>query len=408
MRSNRKRFALFGVLTVMASMFVPSQSASANHNATLEIQVGAFLEGAPAESMKFFPDDLTVHKGDTLKFVGEFHTATMLPTSVTDLDAWVADNATDLGDPYHLIQNNPDNTPLPWKLAGDDPFFPRADCGSPDNPCSYDGGSVQDSGLLFNYATFPDPQGPPVFTGFNVTVDANPGDVFWVFCRVHPHMAMMVTVAGPQDDSTSQEDIDAAAADTIEEDSAAASALHSSLLNMRESRPGPRGSRVWQAYAGFDTEDFSLFGMYPRRLKIRKGDRVEWHFDELDHETHTVTHPVRKALRVVNSEPILCDPNGDDESGGETPADFSEGFPPACPEGSAMEVIISTRFALESGDGVVRGQRDFENSGVGGVLGGSPARGFASYRLRFAKPARKAYRYLCMIHPFMRGRVKVR
>jgi plastocyanin len=405
--SKRSKFAALTAAALVSSLLFPASTATANHAATLEVTVGAFHRGVPAESERFFPEEMTVHRGDTLEFVGEFHTATMLPASVgdteADLDAWIADNAGEIGDPWHFITNNPDYSPGPFKING---FTANPDCGMPNDRCSYTGGSVLDSGVLFNYSDFS--TNPPTINGFNVTVDANPGDSFWVFCRVHgAEMHLKVTVVADNAASTTQQQIDDYKETTLAADRAAAMDLHRDLLTRRESTRRPNGTRVWQAWAGFDTEDFSLFAMYPRQLNVRRGDRVNWNFDQLHHETHTVTQPRQRALRVLNNEPIFCDPNGDDTSGGETPADFSQGFPPSCPQGSELEFIITETFLLPQGDGTVRRHRDFENSGVRGQLGDPPAPGFAPYTLKFAKRSRKAYKYTCLIHPFMRGRVRV-
>lgn len=405
--SKRSKFAALTAAALVSSLLIPAQPATANHNATLDIDVGADLEGAPGVSMKFLPEEITVHRGDTLKFDGFDHTATMLPASVgdseADAEAWIADNAGEIGDPYHFIHNNPDYSPGPWKADG---VLRNPDCGDPDDRCSYTGADVVDSGFLANYVEFPQ-NGPPVFNGFNVTVDANPGDSFWVFCRVHPHMLMKVTVVTPSTASSTQEQIDASRDATVAADSAAARDLHRDLLTRRESTRRSNGTRVWKAWSGFDTEDFSLYAMYPRQLNLKRGDRVRWEFNQLHHETHTVTHPPKRGLRIANNEPVLCDPNGDGTAGGETPADFSQGFPPTCPAGSELEFIITETFALQQGDQVVRSHRDFANSGIRGQLADPPASGLNPYTLRFAKRSRKAYKYICLIHPFMRGRIKV-
>jgi plastocyanin len=384
----------------MAAVLVPSSSAVANHDATLTVQVGQYLGDLPAESMRFFPDEMTVHKGDTLKFMGEFHTATLLPTSVEDVEAWAAENASGPEDPYAFIKNNPDNAQFPLKLLGDNPFAPPNDCGSASEPCTYSGDSVLDSGVLFAYADPPaDENSPPTPTGFSVTVDANPGDVFWVICRIHPNMVMKVTVAANNVTTTTQEDIDEYTEETVDQDSAEAATLHESLSTTQASHM-EGGKRVWEAYSGYDTEDFSLLAMYPQRLNVRKGDKVEWQFN-LHHEAHTVTFSGKKARRLAfGGFAEVCDPNGDDETGGETPV---TSFPPMCSEG-VHESLVGGRMVGQVGDGIVRGARDLENSGVRGMgLSTDP------YMLEFAKrTTRKGLMYLCTIHPFMKGRVRVR
>lgn len=393
-----KTWSALASIIVMAAVLVPANNAVANHNATLTVPVGQYMETVPGESMRFFPDEMTVHRGDTLKFMGEFHTATVLPTSVDDPEAWAEQEAATPDDPYAFLKSNPDNSAFPLKLLGDNPFNPRTDCGSSDNPCAYDGQSVVDSGVLFSYAEFPE-DGPPTFTGFSVTIDENQGEVIWVICRIHPDMVMKVTVVANNEDTTTQADIDSYTADTMADDQAEAETLHESLSTTHASHIED-GKRVWEAYSGYDTEDFSLLAMYPRKLNIRRGDRVEWQFN-LTHEAHTVTLSNKKAKRLARrSFAEVCDPNGDDESGGETPP---TSFPPDCDPG-VHESLVGGRMINPIGDGVVRSGRDLENSGVRGMgLSTDP------YQARFVKKTTdKGLMYLCAIHPFMRGRVSVK
>jgi plastocyanin len=403
---KRSKLAALAAAALVSSLLLPAMPATANHAATLEVTVGKFHRRVPAESHRFFPAEMTVHRGDSLEFVGEFHTATLMPASVgdseADADAWIADNAGDIGDPWHFINNNPDYAPAPYKVNG---FTRNPDCGDANDRCSYTGSSVVDSGVLFTYSDFS--TNPPTINGFNVVVDANVGDSFWVFCRVHPHMRMKVTVVADTAASTTQQEINDYTETTMAADRDAAMDLHSDLLARHESTRRPNGTRVWKAWAGYDTEDFSLFAMYPRRLNIKRGDRVRWRFSQLHHETHTVTHPTKRGLRVSNNEPLLCDPNGDDTAGGETQPDFSQGFPPTCPQGSELEFGITENFALQQGNQSVRRHSDFESSGLRGQLADPPAAGFDSYSLKFVKPSSKAYKYICMLHFNMRGRIKV-
>jgi plastocyanin len=391
---------------LVGALILPGGAASANHEATLKIQVGAYLNSAPAETMRFYPGELNVHQGDTLNFYGEFHTATMIPSSYATPAEWKAAKATNPGDEWHGIVDNPDNVAIPWKLLGDNLFSPRADCGSAEDPCEYTGSTELDSGLLLSYLQFTDPDQPPANPGFSVTIDAAAGTSFWVVCRIHPNMTMKVNVVDDAAASHSQEEIDAAKAASIDTDDSAAGALHEQLQTMKESTRLPNGKREWKAYAGYDTANFALFDLYPSRLKLRKGDKVRYEFAQLYHESHTATHPTSHVLENPFEAP-LCDPNGDDESGGETLANFNGPFP-SCSEGQAFELALPAANFTESGDGVVTGLSDLENSGVGGQLGGSPGRGMDPYVLSFTKPSKKLYRFVCYIHPDMRNAVKVK
>jgi len=399
------KFAALVSASLVAAMLIPSTTASANHNANLDIQAGEYLfetKVASGESMRFFPADLTVHKGDTLTFRGDFHTALFLPTSATDADAWIAENATAPDDPYSFIKGNPDNQTYPLKLWGDNPFTP-APCGSEDAPCAYGGDEVIDSGLLFNYYDFSGgPDVPPVNNGFTVTVDANPGDVFWVICGVHPKMRMRVVVVGPNEDSTTQESIDTYTTTTVNEDRRAATELHESMSSSHPSQMVD-GKKVWTAFAGYDAEDFSLFGMYPKKINVKRGQSVEWRFASLNFEVHTATLANKKARRLGHrGQPILCDPNGDGESGGETMPP-PEAFPPQCSEGAAEQVLAAQMLSVV-GDGTFKNVKDLENSGVRGAM--TPTRD--PYVLKIGARSGSTYTYLCAIHPFMIGKIRVK
>ena len=59
---------------------------------------------------------------------------------------------------------------------------------------------------------------------------------------------------------------------------------------------------------------------------------------------------------------------------------------------------------LPQGNGTVTRRKDLESSGVLG----SNVPGPAAYDLTFARRLDGPYKYLCLIHPFMRGRVLVK
>ncbi len=75
---RRSTLGFGGVIALVAAMVLPATTAGAQ--TTYDVSVGQFLEGAPAESMRFLPYDIDVHQGDTLHFASlSFHTATLLP-----------------------------------------------------------------------------------------------------------------------------------------------------------------------------------------------------------------------------------------------------------------------------------------------------------------------------------------
>jgi len=119
--------------------------------------------------------------------------------------------------------------------------------------------------------------------------------------------------------ATTQAEIDTYARQKVNHDARAASRLHRSLLATSST---PTGGVV-QAYAGYDGPHCALDFFYPSKIVLRKGQRVQWHFDKLAFEDHTVTFPGKKALRIaINSGVPVCDPDGDAGTIPDQPADI--------------------------------------------------------------------------------------
>lgn len=363
------------------------------------VEVGGEVEGAPGESMRFFPSSISVHDGDTITFVGGFHTATLLPSDTgagrparTDVQGWIDANASGIGEPYNFITLDPDDGPGALKANNAAAFGPGI-CGTPTAPCTFDGGEVVNSGVLFF-----SPE------GFTTEVSGDAGDVFWAICLVHPHMRMKITIVADDAAATTQEGIDSAKATTLAADSDLAQAVHSRLSTRQSKHKLANGTVVWDAWAGYDTHHVTLFGMYPKRLSLRKGDRVRWHFSQLVNEFHTVTFPLAQGLEIANEAFVPgCDPDGDSGTSPDTPP--TSEAPPFCDDPTQLEFDIPSEFALPSGNGRVTSQTDFENSAARGANVTSNA----AYDLRFPQPSGKTpYKYLCLVHPGMRGKVFVK
>lgn len=398
-----KRLRALGALLALVAVGLAPLTARANHQGTVEVEVGGFFDTAPGESMRFLAPTLRVHKGDTVKFnIPSFHTATLLPAN-TDVHAWVADNVTGVGKPYSLLTTDPDDTALDpggsspdrESLKGNNQaLLPSSfTCGDP-NPCPYDGSSVVNSGAPFG----------PGFS-FSALIDADAGDTVWVICLVHPHMRLRIKVVDDLDPTTSQADIDAYRDATLAADGEEAAALHEKLSDRQTKHKTATGKTVWDAHVGYDTHTLTLYAMYPRKLKIRRNQNVRFHFAQLVYEDHTASFPTSKALPIANdSFQPSCDPDGDGGAGPDTPPDappplFCSGGP------SQLEFDVQPRFAYEQGNGVFR-RSDYENSGV---LGASAAVSNAPWDLRFSRTSgREPFKYICLIHPFMRGSVAVR
>lgn len=393
---KKKTLAALGVVCLVASLTLAAPSASADHNGTYNIQIGARLPGG-AESMRFFPSSLKVHEGDQLHYTsGGFHTATLLPVGESAQD-WVDANASTQDQPFSHYRFDPDDGVGDLKENVDALIQNRDDCGpfTGGTPCDFDGVTVLNSGVAF--------EGPLDFTAI---VNAPAGNSFWVVCLIHPHMRMKVTVVPDLDPTTTQGEIDANRSAKIAQDTDAALALDAKYEAKQTKHRTRSGRMVWDVWQGVDSHWVSLPETYPKRLNIKKGQRVRWHFDQLIYETHSATFPLDEQRWFADIETfnLVCDPDGDGGPGPDTPGDEQD--PEICPGGiSEVEVDFEAKSAQGTGDGVVNNQ-GLQNSGIRGV----GTQSFESYDVKFAKKSgRKPYTFFCFFHgPKMFTRVNVR
>jgi plastocyanin len=391
--------AIPAIALLVASLAIaPAASGAA---ASYTVQVGGFVgalpqaHGAPADGMRFYAPSMSVHKGDVVTFSMQgFHTATLLPANV-DADQWVADNALGFGKPYAMSVPDPDEGPAGAKVNNTAALPPASGCGDAATPCSYGGTQVVNSGLF-----------PPDLTAqefnFSVTIDANAGTHITALCLVHLAMRLDITVVADTEATTTQDEIDAFAAQKMVRDARQAGKLHLSLLATVPSS----GHGVLDDYVGYDGAHFALFAMYPRRLDLRKGQRVRFHFDALTFEDHTATFPTKKGLAISNNGFIpVCDPDGDAGTAPDDPANRdATTVDEVCPDVSQIELDLDPRLGPPAGDGVVTSTKDFESSGVEGANAGVAV----PYTVKFAKRTTTGpYTFVCMLHPFMKGKVFV-
>jgi plastocyanin len=402
MAATRKTTVVGSVLAIVSAALFVAPPAGAGVASTLEIQVGAplFLEpaarGAPADGDRFYTPNLNVHRGDGVRFDLEgFHTATLLPAN-TDADAWVAANAGDFGKPFSFVSPDPDEVIGSAKF-NNDVFLPLpVDCGRAADPCVYDGSTVVNSGVVN-----PDNLNAQ-HVSFSATIDADPGDVVTFLCLIHLNMRRTLTVVADTETASTQAEIDAYRDRRVARDARAAHRLHEELL-----AEGQDPGRVVDAWAGYDGPGFSLLEFYPNELDLRKGQRVRWHFDQLIFEDHTVTFPLKKGVRIANSSGFpVCDPDGDAGPGPDQDANLAATTLKKLCAGGAdqLELDIGASFGPPAGDGILTGHRDFESSGIAGANVTDPG----TYVLRFSEASGgKPFEFVCMIHPFMRGKVFV-
>lgn len=398
---RKKIFGLFALMALSGSLLYTAAPAHAAD--PLTVQVGAFLsETLPAEGMRFYAPTLKVEAGQVVTFEsGGFHTATVLPAN-TDVHAWAADNAAGVGKPYSLAVPDPDDnaeaggTESEPALKANNAVALPSDftCGfDAGNACGYDGSSVVNSGL---------PTSGPL--SFSVEINAQAGDTVWVICLVHPHMRLRIEVVDDPAAASTQSSIDSFFQTWTAFDADWAAAKHQALKNKRSSHVIADGTRVWDTWVGYDNHWVSLLAMYPAKQVIRKGDRIRHHFDGMVYEDHTATYP-RSLANAEARETFVpgCDPDGDEGAGPDGPP---ENEVTICNNPAHIELDIQPDFAYERGDGTFNGNTDYENSGVRGA-------GFApridSWDLAFDKRSGdKPFKFICMIHPFMLGKVVVK
>lgn len=382
-------------LGALACSLLIVQAGVARAQQVYDVSIGMPLndETVPGESMRFFPDRLTVHQGDVLRFTTQsFHNAALLPANVGAQD-WLDENAQAPTGPWGVVVLDPDEGEL--KFNNRIAFPTRFDCGTPENPCVHDGDPASNDGGVLNSGV---PIAGPV--DFSVRVEAQPGDFFWVVCLVHTQMRMKVTVV-PEEEAASDPTVIAGQnASRIAQDTTQAQALHSKL-SRRQSSHREDGRRVWDAWVGFDTRYISLLAMYPRKLNIRRGDTVQYHFDQLNFEIHSATMPSGRgrAFARENFFAMVCDPDGD--------AGTQPDQPPGeqgCADPTQTEFDVSLAALAPSGNGRYTGGDDFEHSGILG-----PGLPDGPWEVRFTRVTnRRGVGYICVVHPFMIGRVRVR
>lgn len=407
---------MLGLLIGLVMVMTAPIEAVASHNGHLNIQVSnpilvgkncnpdTFKGCRTGESMRFLANTLKVHKGDTLTFdFAGFHTASLLPTD-TDWLTFRQDNAGGVGRAYSVFVPDPDDSTeegapadKPAVKINNAVAFPSIDgapvtCGATDDPCSYDGKDVVNSG-------FPFAAPPNVFT---VKVDANPGQRFFVMCFIHPHMILRINIVDDATPATTQTEIDTARAQMIAFDQEWAEETDAKLINGQSSHTTASGQKVYDVSVGYDSHWANLNGFYPARTTVPKGATVRFHYSQSIYEDHTTTMPAPGAFQLFDEFFVFnCDPDGDGGAGPDTP-DPGTG-PPCGGDNSKVEIDMSSRVMFGTGNGTFRGKNDIEHSGIRSAQYSN-----ADFDVKFnAKSNKKGWKVFCMLHP-MQTRIVVK
>lgn len=408
---RKRASSLVAAGLVAASALVPNGTAAANHAGNLTIQVAAGLDGVPGESLRFLaPYTIRVHRGDTVTFdLRNGHSAGLLPDDVSAQD-WLDENWYSATGQYSPVVADDEA----GELIDNFPIIDAPSdqtCGNQGEPaCEYDGRSFVYSGSVFGQPPPPDGEEPPATFTFATTIDAQPGTRIWVVNLVFPGERMKIQVVNNNEPATTQAEIDTARAQQLAADQEWASAMHAKMKNKRSSHVAQDGTRVWDAWAGIDNEHASLNQFYPRNLKVKKGQRIRWHFSQNINQIHTVSMP----FPAIFNQPFEffgtfeCDsPTAPDTA---APPPENEQQEPTCPEGTTLEFEFGP-FLTGSGNGTWSGAEDVEHSGFRGadLQHVSPP---LHYKDPFTvkmnkKTGKQPMQYVCAIHDTMFGNVFV-
>lgn len=394
-------------VAALTAALLPSAAQGQQPGTTYDVTIGADFfagrDGVPGFSARIYPGSVSLHKGDTVHFGGPFgavpafYPEGMEPAEASERYAAVP------GDRFFFVVPDPDEGSTAFKID-DSAFAPTTTgCGTVDNPCDWDGSDPDD--ILLS----------DVPGDLHVTVTANAGDVIYAGgINFGGHDTFFrIEVVPNNETADTQGELDVRAAQLMQDDLDKARALHAKYSAKRTSHIRADGTRVFDVWAGIENGPVALLGFYPRKITIKKGQTVQWHFDYENMEAHNVIFPFDKARNILrNSFVPGCDPDGDDGTAPDTEPTFPPDGPPECPPGSVLELDLHPDEVLEAGNNVFTGNADFENSGV--RSGQMLQDGFFSespWNLKFKATTKgQSWRYMCTIHGpgLMGGRIKVR
>lgn len=399
----KRRFAALAAVSLVAAL-APATSARAQ--TVYEIEVGQdFFEsaGVPGFSSRFYPGAIRLHKGDTIHFFG-FGAPALFPEGLTSAEA-LERFAFDPSDPFGNPVPDPDEGANAWKF---DPakFAPTlTDCGTADDPCDWNGSDPDAVGL----ADLPE---------LYVTITGNPGDVIYANLFGFDHDSdFRIEVVAPNEAASTQAELDARGAQLKQDDFDKAASLFARYSSRQSRHRGPNGAMITDVWVGVENGAVSLLGMFPRRVKIKRGSKVQFHFDYEGMETHNAVFPKSTAKRISRNTFVpVCDPDGDAGTAPDVEAISDPNdpeAPPTCPAGSTLEFDLHPREINMVGNGVLTGGNDLEGSGarIGELLQHADILFDESpWELKFNEESPDGgWKYMCTIHgSFMSGSVVVR
>lgn len=392
MRRFRWPVLVTGGLLVI-SLLAPGGAAARSRPLTISAdRAAAIPAGHEWGYNDFFPRVLSVHRGATIAFsIQGFHTATLLPGGMAAstalktlglLKADTDDTTPNANGSTHTEESIGSLFPVP------------GGCGGSSHPCAFDGHTVLSSGA---------PLAGPVPT-MNVKVNA-PVGFYRFLCLIHPNMNGWLAVVPGGFHTTTRAEFATQVRSQIAHDKAAGFAAEA-RANVPRLKVDSLGVRTWTMTAGTGSPDghVAVNEMLPRRLDIKRGDKVTWVSRSIN-EPHTVTFPTdlntdmvpmcENGMTDTPATPIVIPPTG--------PQDFTcGGGPPDEVEfGGGNGVSHVTSPSTVSDSGVIASAAELASFG----LPSTAAK--ARWSVSFASAARATYHYVCQIHDGMAGRIVV-
>ncbi|MDX6470205.1 MAG: hypothetical protein QOF75_2008 [Gaiellaceae bacterium] len=150
------------------------------------------------------------------------------------------------------------------------------------------------------------------------------------------------------------------------------------------------GPNLAKTPAGVSKQADAL-AFFPSSVTIRAGQSLTWQFRGF----HTVTFP-----GATQNPPFIVP-----QAGSVQPALNDAAGNPFWSVGTAPRLIVDPSAVQGQADPTISSNLDVRGSGLLRVLSATPAKPAAPYTLKFLKPG--VYRYLCTVHPGMRGVVRV-
>ena len=382
-----------GMLLTAQLLLAPGTAAAAATPLTITAdRAAAIPAGHNWAYNDFFPRTIAVHRGATIRFdIQGFHTATLVPAGPGP-GTIRANMGLVKSDTDDTTPNPNGSTHTELNLAS---VFPiPGGCGSASSPCTFNGTSPVSTGAPLSGPVAP----------LNVKITAPIGFYRFV-CLIHPKMQGWLAVVPKELHPTTAAELSAKVAAQITADKArgfaAEAAASKAAIHLNAD-----GTRTWTLTAGTGSPDgfVTVLEMLPRKVTIKKGDKVTWVSRSVN-EPHTVTFPNDLQTDMLP----MCENGGTDVPAVPTvipptgPQDFS------CNGGPPDEV----EFAPGNGVNHVTSPSTVADSGL--IASSAELAGFSlpstaaksRWTATFAGAAAGTYHYVCQIHEGMAGTIVV-